>query len=86
MAAQTFRRGKIEDYFHRLRVRKAVLKNQIEQKEFETLAAQIRGEIKALDHVIKELAEEFDIDYPDRIKTDSYPILEDAADKGDVIR
>lgn len=83
MAVKTFRRGKIEDYFHRLRVRKAVLRNQLEQKEFESLAAQIKGEIKAIDLIVKELAEEFDIDYPEREKL-FYPV--DSNDKGQLIR
>lgn len=83
--ALTFRRAKIEDYLHRLWVRKAVLKNQLEQEEFKSLEQYIKGEIKALDLIIKELADEFNINYPERDRS-TYPNLEDVADGGDIIR
>lgn len=65
MAAQTFRRAKIEDYVTRLLVRKAVLKNQLEQSEYQDSRQLILGELKAVELIIQELAEEFSVELPD---------------------
>lgn len=63
--ASHYRRERIEDYFHKLRVRRAVLKNQMDQEEFKDMKHYITGEIKALDTVLAELKQEFDIRDPD---------------------
>lgn len=63
--ADTFRRGRIEDYVTRIRVRKSVLKNQLEQQEFKDQRDFIRGELRATELVIEELKKEFDIVTPD---------------------
>jgi hypothetical protein len=69
MAAATFRRGKIEEYVTRLRVRKAVLKNQLEQPEFQESARNIKGQMQAVDQIIAELAREFQIELPEGVTT-----------------
>lgn len=63
--AETFRKGKIEEYITKLRVRKSVLKNQLEQKEFADRKEFILGEIKATELILEELKEEFGIITPD---------------------
>lgn len=62
--ASHYRRERIENFYHKLRVRRAVIKNQMEQKEFESFRDYHRGEIAALNQVIAELKEEFDIQDP----------------------
>lgn len=59
--AQTFRRGKIEDYYQTLRVRRAVLANQMKREEFADMTDQIKGEIRMIDLVMSELKQEFGI-------------------------
>lgn len=63
--AQTFRKGKIEDYIFKLRIRKSVLNNQLKQKEFEKRSEIILGEIKATELIIEELKQNFDVVTPD---------------------
>lgn len=52
-------REQLEEYYRQLRIRKAVLKNQLEQPEFQDMTELIKGEIKALDRVLCELKEGF---------------------------
>lgn len=59
--ASHYRRERIEDFYHKLRVRRAVLKKQMEQPEFESMKDYTRGEIAALNQVLAELKEEFSI-------------------------
>jgi hypothetical protein len=66
--AETFRRGKIEFYVQQLRMRRAVLQKQLEQKEFETAELYITGQISAVDTIIQELATEFDVEFPERVR------------------
>lgn len=63
--AETFRKGKIEDYITKLRIRKTVLKNQLGQKEFENRKDFILGEIKATELILEELKAEFGVITPD---------------------
>lgn len=63
--AETFRVGKIEDYILKLRVRKSVLKNQLQQEEFESRQDFILGEIKATELILEELKATFHITMPD---------------------
>jgi hypothetical protein len=66
--AETFRKGKIEDFLYKLRVRKAILRNQLKAKEFYTTEQFIQGQMFAVDTIIQELADEFDLHFPERIK------------------
>lgn len=59
--AQTFRRSKIENYIQKLRIRKAVLKNQLQQDEFKNNKESILGELKATQLILEELKIEFNI-------------------------
>lgn len=71
--AETFRKAKIEKYFTSLRIRKSVLKSQLNSggaltadvKYDELMRAHKRGEIEALELIIQELEQEFDLHNPD---------------------
>lgn len=69
--AETFRKGRIVDVITKLRVRKGILTNQLEQEEFKDLEQHIKGQISAVDTIIQELAHEFDVDLPDRAKKEN---------------
>jgi hypothetical protein len=66
--AETFRRGRIEDYIKKLSIRRELLKDQLEKKEFFSKIPFISGQLSAIDSVIQELADEFDIEIPERIR------------------
>lgn len=59
--AQTFRKSKIENYVQKLRVRKAVLKNQLQQDEFCDSRETILGELRATELILEELKKEFNV-------------------------
>jgi len=59
--AQTFRRTKILNFLERLYVRKVTLQKQLGQEEYKDMEQQIKGELKALETVINELTQEFDL-------------------------
>ncbi len=59
--AQTFRRTKILSFLERLYVRKVTLQKQLGQEEYKDIEQQIKGELKALETVINELTQEFDL-------------------------
>lgn len=59
--ASTFRRGKLLNFLERLYVRKATLKKQLEQEEYQSMQETLKGELKALETVINELIQEFDL-------------------------
>lgn len=53
--AETFRKGKIEDYAAKLKICIDVLKSQLSQKDFESKKEFILGEIKATELILEEL-------------------------------
>lgn len=59
--AQTFRKSKIKNYVQKLRIRKAVLKSQLQQDEFISSKESILGELKATQLIMEELKTEFNI-------------------------
>jgi hypothetical protein len=61
MAAQTFRRVKVITFYRRLYARREELARQLERKEYQNLKETITAEIRALDLVLSELVEEFDL-------------------------
>jgi hypothetical protein len=71
--AEAFRKSKIEKYYTALRVRKAVLNQQIKNhrpitsdKELdEKLLIRQQGQLDALELILKELEHEFDLYNPD---------------------
>ncbi|CAM3747294.1 hypothetical protein [Mesobacillus zeae] len=59
--AETFRRGKIEDYINRLKFRKEILIRQLTQNEYVCLRENLTGQIQSIDFILNELIQEFNI-------------------------
>lgn len=52
--AETFRRGKIEDYIKRLHWRKEIMVSQINKNEFSCIRDDLLGQIQSIDFVLNE--------------------------------
>ncbi|WP_230874944.1 hypothetical protein [Lysinibacillus cavernae] len=59
--AKTFRRGKALSFLEMLHVKRATIKQQLEQPEFQSIQQILVGELKAIDMVIQEFSQLFDI-------------------------
>ncbi|MEK5231905.1 hypothetical protein MHB42_09030 [Lysinibacillus sp. FSL K6-0232] len=59
--AKTFRRGKAITFLEMLHVKRATIKQQLEQPEFQAIQQLLVGELKAIDMVIQEFSQLFDI-------------------------
>lgn len=59
--AETFRRGKIEDYINRLALRKEILIRQLTQNELACVRENLIGQIQSIDFILNELIKEFNI-------------------------
>lgn len=59
--AKTFRRGKAISFLEMLHVKRATIKQQLEQPEFQSIQQILIGELKAIDMVIQEFSQLFDI-------------------------
>ncbi|MBJ7951212.1 hypothetical protein [Bacillus cereus] len=59
--AETFRRGKIEDYIYRLKLRKDILIRQLTQNELVCVRENLIGQIQSIDFILNELIKEFNI-------------------------
>lgn len=59
--AETYRKSKILNYINLLTVRKRSLLNQLSQKEFEDNANFLKGQLSAIELVLDELADEFEL-------------------------
>lgn len=59
--AKTFRRGKAVSFLEMLQVKRATIKQQLEQPEFQSIQQMLIGELKAIDMVIQEFSQLFDI-------------------------
>ncbi|KOY83431.1 hypothetical protein MHB44_12415 [Lysinibacillus sp. FSL H8-0500] len=59
--AKTFRRGKALTFLEMLHVKRATIKQQLEQPEFQGIQQILVGELKAIDMVIQEFSQVFDI-------------------------
>ncbi len=60
MGPQTFRRGRAIEFLNRLEVKKATLKQQLEQPELASIREVISGELKAVEAIIDEFMQVFD--------------------------
>lgn len=58
---ETFRKRKIEGFIRRLNLREAILRKQLLQREFATNEQFLQEQLSAVDTIIQELAEEFDL-------------------------
>ncbi|MFD2170533.1 hypothetical protein [Tumebacillus lipolyticus] len=59
--AQTFRRGRALDFLKRLMVRRDLLKQQLDAPEFQEIKLILQGELKALDLMIEEYSQHFEL-------------------------
>ncbi|WP_251550202.1 hypothetical protein [Neobacillus muris] len=59
--AQTFRRGRALDFLERLQLKRMTLKQQLEAPEFLEIKPIILGELKAIEMVIDEFVQQFEL-------------------------
>ncbi|WP_025117034.1 hypothetical protein [Lysinibacillus fusiformis] len=67
--AKTFRRGRAIAFLETLNVKRATLKQQLEQPEFQSIQQILVGELKAIDMVIQEFSQLFDIHESETVET-----------------
>jgi len=73
--SKTFRRGRVLAFLERMKLRRDTLKKQLETPELKSIHPILAGELKAIDLVIEEFIQMFDIHESE---------LKDAADSGAV--
>ena len=59
--AKTFRRGRALAFLERMYLKRATIKQQLEQPEFQSIQPILVGELKAIDMVISEFVQLFEI-------------------------
>ncbi|SEN52074.1 hypothetical protein [Paenibacillus sp. OV219] len=59
--AQTFRRGRALEFLQRLTVKRATLLRQLDTPEFQDIRPTVLGELKAVEAIIDEYTQHFDI-------------------------
>lgn len=59
--AQTFRRGRALHFLERLELKKETLAAQLEENAFESIRPVIAGELKAVDGIIREFVQVFEL-------------------------
>ena len=59
--AETFRKRKVENFIRRLIVRESILRNQLLRREFAMNEQFLQGQLSAVDAIVQELIEEFDL-------------------------
>ncbi|MFD1736352.1 hypothetical protein ACFSCX_07220 [Bacillus salitolerans] len=58
---KTFRRGRAVAFLERMNLRRATIKKQLDEPEFQSIHQILVGELKAIDLVINEFTQLFDI-------------------------
>jgi len=76
--AKTFRRGRAIEFLNRLHVKRATLKQQLAAPELQSINHVLVGELKAIEMVINEFTQLFDI-HEEEIE--QYDSLTDGKDK-----
>ncbi|EGQ26228.1 hypothetical protein HMPREF9372_1766 [Sporosarcina newyorkensis 2681] len=76
---KTFRRRRAIAFLERMYLKRATIKQQLEQPEFQSIQAILVGELKAIDMVIHEFVQLFDINKDEM--TDS-KLFGDISEKG----
>lgn len=59
--AKTFRRGRAIAFLERMHLKRATIKQQLDQPEFQSIQPILVGELKAIDMVISEFIQLFEI-------------------------
>lgn len=62
---KTFRRGRAIAFLERMNLKRTTLKQQLEQPEFQPIHQVLLGELKAIDMVINEFTQLFDLNEMD---------------------
>lgn len=60
-SAQTFRRGRAIAFLERLHVKRSTLLQQLNQPEYDSIKQVISGELKAVDAIIQEFIQAFEL-------------------------
>lgn len=58
---KTFRRGRALAFLERMNLKRSTIKQQLEQPEFQSIQSILVGELKAIDMVIDEFSQLFEI-------------------------
>lgn len=75
--AKTFRRGRAIAFLERMKMKRSTIMQQLEKSEFQSIQQVLVGELKAIDMVINEFSQLFEIqesevmDAPDKKKDDT---------------
>jgi len=59
--AKTFRRGRVIAFLHMLRLKRSTIKQQLDEPEFQSIRQTLVGELKAIDMIINEFIQLFEI-------------------------
>lgn len=65
---QTYRRGRAIEFLERMHVKRETLKQQLEAEEFQSIHPILLGELKAIEMVINEFMQLFDLHRKDEAK------------------
>ena len=65
--AKTFRRGRAIAFLERMQLKRATIKQQLDQPEFQSIQPILVGELKAVDMVISEFIQLFEINEDDML-------------------
>lgn len=81
---KTFRRGRAIAFLEILQLKRMTIKQQLDEPEFETIKPILIGELKALDMVINEFIQLFDLEESDEMVTTENPSIEASETIGDL--
>lgn len=74
--AQTFRRGRALDFLEKLKVKQATLKQQRDNPDFQDIKQVILGELKAIEMIINEYINQFELHEVDNRDTKAVDMKE----------
>ncbi|PLS02266.1 hypothetical protein [Neobacillus cucumis] len=69
--AKTFRRGRAIAFLELMNLKRSTLKQQLDSQEFQSIHPIIVGELKAIDMVISEFIQLFELHEGEAVETDS---------------
>ncbi|MBB4826300.1 hypothetical protein HNO89_003559 [Sporosarcina luteola] len=79
--AKTFRRGRVIAFLETLQVKRTTIAEQLKKPEFQSIEQILIGELKAIDMVIDEYKNLFEIQ-EDETATDSFPEADTKEESG----
>ncbi|MFJ7933335.1 hypothetical protein [Sporosarcina sp. NPDC096371] len=66
---KTFRRGRALAFLERMHLKRSTIKQQLDQPEFQSIQPILVGELKAIDMVISEFIQLFDINEDEMVES-----------------